>query len=211
MSDAAVLVRSERQRWAAPGSRHDRLVASARAILPMAIGVLAAFLVMAPLTMRGDVSFVLDKKKVDVAQERMRLQAAQYRGQDTKGQPFTLDAGSAVQKSSAEPIVRLNALSAQLRLQDGPARLVADQGRYDMDSEQVKIDGPIRFRGPDNYALDTNNATVDLRSRQLTGTGRVNGTTSQGVFSGNRLTADLEQRTVRVTGNARLRLSPGRR
>ena len=211
MSDAAVLVRSERQQWAAPGSRHDRLVASARAILPMAIGVLAAFLVMAPLTMRGDVSFVLDKKKVDVAQERMRLQAAQYRGQDTKGQPFTLDAGSAVQKSSAEPIVRLNDLSAQLRLQDGPARLVADQGRYDMDTEQVKIDGPIRFRGPNNYALDTNNATVDLRSRQLTGTGRVNGTTSQGVFSGNNLTADLEQRTVRVTGNARLRLSPGRR
>ncbi len=210
MSDVVVLGRSERQVWAAPGSRHDKLVASARAILPMAIGVLAAFLVMAPLTMGGDVSFVLDKNKVEVAKERMRLQAATYRGTDTKGQPFTLNAGSAVQKSSAEPIVRLNELAAQMQLQDGPARLVANQGRYDMDSEQVKIDGPIKFRGPNAYALDTRDATVDLQSRQLTGTGRVSGTTAQGVFSGDRLTADLEQRTVRVTGNARLRLSPGR-
>lgn len=211
MSELARAVRSERQQWAAPGSRHDKLVAGARAILPMAIGILAAFLVMAPLTMGGDVSFVLDKRKVEVAKERMRLQSAQYRGQDSKGQPFALNAGSAVQKSSAEPIVQLRALSAQLGLQDGPANLVANQGRYDMDTEQVKIDGPIQFRGPNNYALDTSDATVDLKSRQLTGTGRVAGTTSQGTFSGQRLTADLEQRTVKLTGGARLRIVPGRR
>jgi lipopolysaccharide export system protein LptC len=211
MSEIAQRVRSERQLWAAPGSRHDKVVAGARAILPMAIGILAAFLVMAPLTMGGDVSFVLDKNKVEVAKERMRLQSAQYRGQDTKGQPFTLDAGSAVQKSSAEPIVQLQDLSAELGLQDGPAKLVADRGRYDMDSEQVQIVGPIQFRGPNNYALDTSDATVDLKSRQLTGTGRVSGSTSQGTFSGQSMSADLEQRTVRLTGGARLRIVPGRR
>ena len=177
----------------------------------MAIGILAAFLVMAPLTMGGDVSFVLDKNKVEVAQERLRLQAAQYRGQDGKGQPFALNAASAVQKSSAEPVVQLRQLSAQLGLEDGPASLVADRGRYDMTSEQVKIDGPIQFRGPNNYALDTSDATVDLKSRQLTGTGQVHGTTAQGIFSGQRLNADLEQRTVRLSGGARLRIMPGRR
>ena len=75
-------LRSPRQVWAAPGSRHDRVVGLARIGLPTAIGVLTAFLVMAPLTAGGDVSFVLDKNKVEVAQERMKLQAAQYRGQD---------------------------------------------------------------------------------------------------------------------------------
>lgn len=211
MSELARQVRSERQDWAAPGGSHDRVVTIARAGLPIAIGVLAAFLVMAPLTMRGDVSFVLDKNKVEVAKERMRLQSATYRGEDAKGQPFALNAGSAVQKSSAEPIVRLNDLAASIALADGPAKLVADQGRYDMAAEQVKIDGPINFTGPNNYRLDTSNATVDLKSRQLTGTGGVTGTTTQGVFSGDRLTADLEQRTVRLSGNARLRLQPGRR
>ena len=211
MSELAVRVRSARQHWAAPGGNYDRVVAVARAGLPIAIGVLAAFLVTAPLTMGGDVSFVLDKNKVEVAKERMRLQAATYRGQDAKGQPFALNAGSAVQKSSSEPIVRINDLAAQLQLQDGPARLVANQGRYDMDSEQVKIDGPINFRGPNNYVLNTSDATVDLKTRQLTGTGRATGATGQGVFSGDRLTADLESRTVKLSGNAHLRVIPGRR
>lgn len=210
MSDIARQERTRRQRRAAPGSAHDRLIATLMVALPIAIGVLAAFLVMAPLFMRGDTSFVLDKNKVDVAQERMRLRAAEYRGQDAKGQPFVLDAGSAVQKSSAEPVVQLQELAAGIRLPDGPARLTAPRGRYDMRSEQVDVLGPIQFRAANGYSLDTVNATVDLKTRRLQSGGAVTGTTSMGNFSGDRLDADLEARTVRLTGNARLRIDPAR-
>lgn len=210
MSDIARQERTRRQRRAAPGSAHDRLIATLMVALPIAIGVLAAFLVMAPLFMRGDTSFVLDKNKVDVAQERMRLRAAEYRGQDAKGQPFVLDAGSAVQKSSAEPVVQLQELAAGIRLPDGPARLTAPRGRYDMRSEQVDVLGPIQFRAANGYSLDTVNATVDLKTRKLQSGGAVTGTTSMGNFSGDRLDADLEARTVRLTGNARLRIDPAR-
>lgn len=210
MSDIARQERTRRQRRAAPGSAHDRLIAFLMVALPIGIGVLAAFLVMAPLFMRGDTSFVLDKNKVDVAQERMRLRAAEYRGQDAKGQPFVLDAGSAVQKSSAEPVVQLQALAAGIRLPDGPARLTAPRGRYDMRSEQVDVLGPIQFRAANGYSLDTTNATVDLKTRRLRSGSAVTGTTSMGNFSGDRLDADLEARTVRLTGNARLRIDPAR-
>lgn len=210
MSELARSTRSARQQWAAPGSRHDRLVATARGVLPAAIGVLAAFLVMAPLTMGGDVSFVLDKNKVEVAKERLKIQSALYRGTDAKGQPFALRAGSALQRSSAEPVVNLDDLAAELKLADGPATLRANTGRYDMDSEQVKVDGPIAFKGPDGYSLNTRDATVDLKSRQLTGSGAVTGTVSQGTFRADRLTADLESRTVKLSGNARLRIVPAR-
>ncbi len=210
MSDIARQERTRRQRRAAPGSAHDRLIALLMVALPIAIGVLAAFLVMAPLFMRGDTSFVLDKNKVDVAQERMRLRAAEYRGQDAKGQPFVIDAGSAVQKSSAEPVVQLQELAAGIRLPDGPARLTAPRGRYDMRSEQVDVLGPIQFRAANGYSLDTVNATVDLKTRKLRSGSAVTGTTSMGNFSGDRLDADLEARTVRLTGNARLRIDPAR-
>ena len=208
MSEVAERVRSERQLWAAPGSKHDKVVASARTLLPAGIGVLSAFLVMAPLTTGGDVSFVLDKNKVEVAKERMRLQSALYRGEDSKGQPFQLKAGSAVQKSSAEPIVRLSDLAANLSLPDGPARIVANNGRYDMDSEQVHVDGPITVRAPDGYALDTQNSTLDLKTRKLRSGGAVTGTVRQGNFSANQLNADIEQRIVRLTGGARLHIAP---
>lgn len=208
MSEVARRMRSARQVWAAPGSTHDRVVGVARVALPMAIGVLAAFLVMAPLTAGGDVSFVLDKNKVEVARERMKSQSAQYRGQDSKGQPFQLNAGSAIQRSSAEPVVQLQDLSAGIRLSDGPARLVAPRGRYDMDTERLKIDGAITFQAAGGYRLDTSDAIVDLEQRQMRSDDRVTGTVPQGDFRADRLRADLESRTVTLDGNARLRIVP---
>ncbi|QKR99057.1 LPS export ABC transporter periplasmic protein LptC [Sphingomonas sp. CL5.1] len=208
MSEAAAPMFDARRRWALPGSAHDRIVATANWVLPVLIGVLTAFLVMAPLTTGGDVSFVLDKNKVEVAKERLKIQSARYRGEDGKGQPFELTAGSAIQKSSAEPIVRLQKLAADIRLSDGPASLVANQGRYNMDTEQVTMEGPIAFRAPDGYTLDTHDATVDLKTRRLQSGGAVTGTVRQGTFSANRLDADLDTHTVTLTGNARLHIVP---
>ena len=210
MSEVAARVRSERQVWAAPGSGHDRVVRISRGLLPILIGVLAAFLVMAPLTSRGDVSFLLDKKKVEVAKERLLLQKANYRGADDKGRPFALNAGSAVQRSSTEQTVQLDRLSAAISLPDGPATLVANKGRYNMSSEEVMMDGPILFQAADGYRLDTRDATADLKTRQLKSGGAVTGTVPQGTFSGDSMKADLETHTVTLTGNARLRIVPGR-
>ena len=210
MSEAAASVRSERQIWAAPGSSHDRVVGISRIVLPLLIGILSSFLVMMPLAGSGDVSFLLDKNKVEVAKERLRIQSATYRGEDGKGQPFQLNAGSAVQKSSAEPIVQLNQLSANIGLTDGPATLVANRGRYNMDSQQVMVDGPLRFKATGGYQLDTNDATIDLKTRRMRSGGAVTGTVPQGTFSGARLTADLENHVVTLDGNARLRIVPRR-
>lgn len=208
MSRQAQHVRSERRRWAAPGSAHDRVIATLQLALPVAIGVLAAFLVMAPLTMGGDVSFVLDKNKVEVAKERLKIQQALYRGSDSQGRPFTINAGSAVQRSSAEPIVRIDQLRAGMQLPDGPAEVRAPGGRYDLDTQKLDVDGPIRFRAADGYRLDTSGATVDLRTRQMQSGEGVTGTVPQGRFSGNRMRADLESRTVTLDGNARLHVVP---
>jgi lipopolysaccharide export system protein LptC len=210
MSDIAITARSARRVWAAPGSRHDRFIGVARFVLPIAIGVLAAFLVMAPLTGSGDVSFLLDKNKVEVARERLKIQSAQYRGQDSKGQAFQLNAGSAIQRSSAEPVVQLRDLAARVQLADGPADIVARTGRYDMDSEQVRLDGALNVRGPDGYDLKTRDATVDLKQRTLVSGGAVTGTVRQGTFSADKLRANLDQKTVTLDGNARLRIVPGR-
>lgn len=208
--DASGDVRSARQRWAAPGGSHGRFVGLLNTALPVAIGVLAAFLVMAPLTAGNEVSFVLDKNKVEVAKERMKLQSATYRGQDDKGQAFALNAGSAVQQSSSVPIVQIKGMSADLQMEDGLATLRADQGRYDLNTEKMTVDGSIAFRGPDNYRLDTSDATIDLKSRTMKSDGKVTGTLPQGDFSADSLNADLAGRVVRLSGNARLRIVPRR-
>lgn len=205
-----IAARTPRQIWAAPGSSHDRTIAVLRVLLPMAIGVLAAFVVVLPLYAGGDVSFLLDKKKVEVAKERLRVQSASYRGEDDRGQPFALTAGSAVQKSSAEPIVKLEQLSARIGLRDGPASIVADHGHYDMDQQHVTIDGPVRVESSGGYRLVTQDSTLDLKTKTLKSGGAVTGTVPQGTFSADQMKADLEGHVVTLDGNARLRFVPRR-
>ncbi len=210
VADPQPRARTERQRWAAPGSSHDRVVATSRFVLPVLIGVLAAFLVTAPLTMSGDVSFLLDKNKVEVAKERLRLQSARYRGADAQGRPFSLRAGSAVQQSSAEPVVKLTTLAADMTLTEGPATLRANSGRYDLGTEKVAVDGPIRFTAANGYDLQTSNATLDLKTRKLRSGGAVTGKVPQGSFSAARMSADLDSHIVTLDGDARLRIVPRR-
>ena len=205
----ALPTRSPRQSWAAPHGSHDRIVKWARIVLPSTIGVLAVALVLAPLAMRGDISFVLAKDKVAMAKERMRVSVATYRGEDAKGQPFELRAGSAVQTSSRDPIVRLRDLSAAIQLQDGPATLKANSGRYDMDREVVRVDGPIVFSSADGYRLTTRDVAVGLKSRQMASGGRVEGRMPLGTFSADRLRADLNTRVVTLDGRARLHIVQG--
>jgi lipopolysaccharide export system protein LptC len=199
--------KTPRQRWAAPGSRHDWTVRFSRIILPSGIGVLAAVLILAPLSARGDISFVLAKDSVALAKERMRLTAATYRGEDGKGQPFILHAGSAVQTSSLDPVVRLGDLSANIALADGPATLKADAGRYDMNRETLMIDGPINFTAADGFQLDTRDVAVGLKSRKLASGGPVSGRLPIGTFTANQITADLASRTVVLEGRVRLHIT----
>ena len=96
MSEAAIRGRVVKQRWAEPGSAHDRIVRWSKILLPSAVGVLIAVLMLAPLDKHGDVSFILDKKKVQSAPERMRVEAARYTGTDDKGQLFQIVANRAI-------------------------------------------------------------------------------------------------------------------
>jgi lipopolysaccharide export system protein LptC len=208
MSEIAARLRTQRRAWAHPGSHHDRSVRVALVLFPILIGALGAFLVTAPLLMGGDVSFVLDKNKVAMSPQRLLTAAADYRGEDAKGRRFELHAGSAVQRSSAEPVVQLNQLSARLDLTDGPATLVADKGRYLLNDDQVLIDGPIKFQTTDGYVLNTNDATIDLKTRQLESGGAVTGNTPTGTFRADRLHADLDKRVISLDGNAHLRMMP---
>src|SRR5436189_5581825 len=133
MASGATRRRSANRRWAEPGSAHDRLIKWTKIVLPSAVGVLVVVLALAPLDKKGDVSFILEKKKVQTAPERMRVESARYTGTDDKGQQFVMVANRAVQRSSDTPLVDIRGMSAKLNLQQGPMLINANQGRYNLD------------------------------------------------------------------------------
>jgi lipopolysaccharide export system protein LptC len=209
-TDDAKALRGRRQDWAEPGGSHDKLVGFLAKALPMAVGVLAAFMVITPLSPRGEISFLLDRDKVAVIDERLRVDNALYRGEDNEGRPFSLTAGEAVQRSSAEGIVRMNDLVARLLLNDGPARVSANGGQYELDDQIVSVNGPLLMVAADGYRMVARGVSVNLAEKTVTGEGGVEGAIPAGTFSGNRLDADLEARTISLSGNARLRMVPGK-
>jgi lipopolysaccharide export system protein LptC len=206
----AKALRSARQHFAAPGGSHDKVVSFLAKALPMGIGVIAALMIVTPLSPRGEISFLLDRNKVQVIDERLRVDNAMYRGADAEGRPFSLTAGEAVQRSGREGIVRLKDLVARILLPEGPASVRAEAGQYDIREEVVSVPGGVLVTASDGYRMMARGVSVDLPAKQMSGDGGVSGTIPAGTFSANRLEADLEARTVTLAGNARLNMIPGK-
>ena len=208
MAEATVRERFK-QRWAEPGSAHDRLIRRSKVFLPAAVGVLLAILVVAPLDKKGDVSFILDKKKVQSAPERMRVEAARYTGTDDKGQLFQIVANRAIQPSSDTPLVDINGMFARLEQSQGPVLIAANQGRYNLDTQQVAIPGLVKVAGANGFKLNTSDVTVDMKQRQLASQGPAAGEMRLGQFRADHIRADLRQHSVVLDGGARLKIVQG--
>ncbi|MCK0129601.1 LPS export ABC transporter periplasmic protein LptC [Erythrobacter sp. F6033] len=202
-------LRSKRQHFAAPGGSHDKLVGFLARALPVGVGIVAALMIITPLSPRGEVSFLLDRNEVSVIDERLSVDNAMYRGRDNDGRPFSVTAGDAVQRSAAEGLVRMDDLVAQLLLSDGPARLTAPGGRYDLNTEIVDVDGAVELTAADGYFMSARGVAINLKNRTISGDDGVEGQVPAGSFSANSLSADLDARTVTLEGNAKLRMIPG--
>ncbi|MFM6854914.1 MAG: LPS export ABC transporter periplasmic protein LptC, partial [Sphingopyxis sp.] len=157
----------------------------------------------------GEISFLLSKDAIDVSPQRLQVTQARYRGSDSLGRPFIIAADSAVQISAADPVVRMQGLTARITMADGPAALRTQAGRYDPTTETVRADGPITFTAADGFSLSTGDVAIDLKARALNSGRGVTGALPIGRFSAARIDANLETRIVRLSGNARLRINQG--
>lgn len=209
MSDVAGGRRAAKRSWAAPGGLHDWLMRFLKIVLPAGVGLMLAYLLLSPLSKEKEVSFLLDKNKVDTARERLKTQKAEYRGLDDKGRPFSIQAAQAVQAKSSDPVIDIGGMAARIQLEDGPATITADKARYNMDSQKVDVLGPILFTAADGYRLETRDVALDLNSHVAVSGGGVEGRMRLGRFTAGGMTVDLPQRRVVLTGRPRLHIEQG--
>jgi lipopolysaccharide export system protein LptC len=202
--DAALLTR--RQRAALPGSYRDRVFGVLRWLLPALALIVLATIIIWPLTKVREFSFLLAKDKVAMAEERMRIDNAVYRGETTKGEAFVISAGGAVQRSSAVPIVELTNLNARLKLSDGPLTVTAPSGRYFLETDKLQIAGPVVLDSESGFSLDSQQVDIDINARTVSTDQPVTGKLPIGTFRANRLQADIRGRTVVLDGGAHLRI-----
>lgn len=209
MSEVAEARPAAKRGWARPGGAHDWLMRFLKVILPAGVGLLLAYLLLSPLSKEKEISFLLDKNKVDQARERMKMQSAEYRGLDDQGRPFTIQAAQAVQAKSSVPIVDIGGMAARIELKEGPARITADRARYNIETQKVDVLGPILFTAADGYRLETRDVVLDLNRHTAVSGGGVEGQMRLGRFTAGGMTVDLPQRRVVLTGRPRLHIVQG--
>ncbi len=201
---------TRRQRAALPGSGRDTLFGLLKWLLPALAFIVLAAIVIWPLAKVQEFSFLLDKQKVAMAQERLRVDKAVYRGETAKGEAFNISAAGAVQRSSAVPIVELKRLTARLAMADGPATVVAPSGRYFLDADRLQINGPVRLDSANGYSLDSSTVDIDLNSRKVSTVAPVSGEMPIGHFNAARMSGDIQGRRLVLDGGVHLQIH-GRR
>ena len=198
-----------RRRRALPGGARDRRVAFLKLALLATAALLTFALVLIPLTQSREFSFLLSKQSVAQAGERLRMEAAMYRGETSDGDPFEVSAADAVQRTSARPVVDLKGLEAKLTDEDGPVRVTAPAGAFDMTTDKLMVSGPVMLRSRRGWSLDSETVTVSLRDRTARTDLPVRGRVAVGAFSAGRAYGDVGGRRVVLEGGARLRITPG--
>jgi lipopolysaccharide export system protein LptC len=176
-------------------------------LLPAAAFLIGITILVWPLIGAQEFSFLLAKDQVAVAGERLRVNRAEYRGKTSAGEAFSISAGSAIQRSSAEPVVVLTALAARLDGKDGPATVSAPSGRYYLEEDRLDVAGPVKLRSDGGYTLDADTVTIDLKRRTVRTDAPVSGRLPMGNFRSNRMTGDLAGRRVSLVGNVHLRIN----
>ncbi len=207
MTQAADDLASDRRRWALPGSAWDRQVIVLKRLLPSIAAIIFLACLIWPLTAQQEFSFILSRDGVEKAGERLRMEAPMYRGEDSRGRPFSILADEAVQRTSNTPVVELKRIEAQLTMEEGVATVTAPSGRYDLEAEKLNVLGPVVFHRPDGFALQTGDVAVDLPTRKATSIGKVTGQMPLGSFSASRLDADIETRVVTLSGGVKMRIT----
>ena len=199
---------SARARRALPGAGWDRFVRVVKIALPAAALALLATIVTWPLTSAQEFSFLLAKDKVAMSKERLRTDTAVYRGETAAGDPFVITAAGAVQRSSAVPVIELAALTADVRLSDGPAQVTAPGGRYEIDHDLLVVRGPVQMKSGNGYSLNGDEVRVSLVDRTVATDRPVAGTVPLGVFRAHSMHGDIDGKRIMLGGGTHLHITP---
>lgn len=195
-----------RQRRALPGSQHERMMTMLKWLLPILAVILLATIIIWPLSSVREFSFLLAKDRVEKSPERLRVDRASYRGETARGEAFLIEAEQAVQKSSAVAEVQLSQLAARLESTEGLTIVTAPAGTYFIDSDKLRVSGPIDLDSRAGYTVKTGSVDIDMGDRTLASREAVTGDIPIGSFRADRLSADLQGRVLILEGRAHLRI-----
>lgn len=202
---AAAIHYTSRQLSMLPGSPLDRRIALLKRALPVSAAALFVIVLAMTFSQTNELSFMVSRDKVQPANERIRAEDSVYRGVDQSGRPFSVRAGSAIQRSAAVAEVELTGISATMALPNGPAVIAAPSGRLELGSSLLTVAGPVNAKQA-GFTIGSGAVTIDLTRGTAASNLPVAGRIPIGAFRAGGLTADIGAESVTLTGGVALRI-----
>src|SRR5215207_2332893 len=191
--------------------RHTRRVLFLRKALPVAgTVVLAGLMVAARLT--ATEGFDLAVARTALAKGAIVMDNPRVTGFDKSEREYRIFADRAVQKLSRPQEVRLEAIQAEVKAGGrGTATLQAAVGDYDNSKGRLMLSGGITLVSGDGYAVQCEEAEVDLKSGALVSDKPVTVSYGDSQTTGARLTMSDGGKLIVLENGVSTRLMPPKR
>jgi lipopolysaccharide export system protein LptC len=154
--------REERRSAFRAASRHSRLVRVLRVLLPAAAAlIVVGFIVVTRFALPGDLD--LSVARLSVTRNSIIMDNPHLTGFDADKREYSVSADRAIQALSNPDAVRLEEITATVKLQgQGTATITAESGDYDNKESTLKLYGGIAVDSSQGYALRMSDADIDL-------------------------------------------------
>ncbi len=195
--------------WPVCRTAYDDFVAIMRIALPLLAGAMGLVILLSPVFRHGELSFLINREKLDIGGDAVEIVQPRYRGVDDEGRPFVVTAERARQDHPDAPEVRLEALTLDFAMKDGrTASLVAPAALWRTGEDVVFLEEGLEGRTSDGYVLRSQSGEADLAARRLDLRGGVQGEGPLGRFTARRARFEIEERRLVLLGPVRIRILP---
>ena len=193
-------------------ARHSRFVGMMKLVLPVTAAALIAIILVWPRLCERSDSLGLSFAGLGTGEANsLTMDKPRFIGADAKGRPFMITAEVATQDPTNQRRVTLEALQADMTMDDGHwFSFIAPGGVFDQTGRTLSLSGPVNLFSDQGHELQTGDLAVDLgRGTAVTET-PVTGQGPFGSFRADSMKLEKQGRHMYFSGNVKVTIIPGR-
>lgn len=192
--------------------RYSRFVRAMKIVLPVAAAVLVVLVLAWPNeSKKPSTNFNLSLMDLERSEAgELGMSKGRFIGTDSRNQPYVITAEGARPEGKDQASVTLQVLQADLSMADGNwLSVTAPSGRFDRNTEQLTLAGPVDIFSSNGFELHTPEALVDMKTGTASGNATVLANGPMGELSAQSFRFERTGQRYHFSGKVRLVVRPG--
>jgi lipopolysaccharide export system protein LptC len=189
--------------------RYGKYVRLMKVVMPVLSLLVVAALALYPLFSTSESGFTLDFAELDQEDDTIRMLAPHYSGSDKHGRVFQIHAESAYQHATADEVVYLDLINADVALNAGGwMALDSLGGKYQPEADLLDLSGQVNIFSDIGYEAHSRSVRLDLVRGIATSVDPVHGQGPFGVFESGGMVLDIDGNYVHLTEGVTMTVYP---